>query len=201
MNNDISHDVQDRPWWYIKGENLEKMACNILTDHYTSDEYRPSNRPTIVWNEEKNGKSYECKMLADAIHNGDPLEIKSLHTPFYTCKEYGDNFDANFCLTIGFNGIKNIRKQNIKKIMIWQQFVEKTDYTVHVYNCGRFLIVNFDYIEYIIKEGKAPVHEHLKRKDDPYNDKYNYLFDLGDPHFRVEYDYFTEKKELYLGVY
>lgn len=163
-NTFVPHNTEDRAWWHIHGENLEKKFVELC---------RSKLNLNAIINPEKDDKPY----VPDLIVNDNLADLKTQNTPFFTANRYG--IEPRFAVT--FNKKDYIRYKELYPDLIiyfwidWQQ-LEWKDKKVEYY--GGIFSLPFAEVAKIIEAG-APEHEYMYRQDpNDINSKSSYVLDI-----------------------
>ncbi|WP_133059249.1 hypothetical protein [Burkholderia puraquae] len=163
-NTRISHDTEDRAWWYIHGQLLEDQFVQICRNKLNIDaEINPQ-------------KSHD-NTAPDLLVSGVLADLKTQNTPFFTAGRYG--MDPRF--TVTFNRKDYDRYNSLYPeiaIYFWIDWAQTQYRDIQVDYLGGIFTLPFHEVSAMIDNG-VPEH-HYARRTDPSdrNAKSSFLLDI-----------------------
>lgn len=158
-------DTENKDPWLEFGEQKEKIFIEKVS-------------PKIGLNMEENPKKREDPTALDVLVDGEPADIKTQETPFFTAeKNYG--LPPQFVVTFNKNDYKRYKTKNSPDVYFWVRWQDELKgYGAKVDKMEGVWVASFETIEQAIKSGDAPCHEYRRRKGDSENANSSYLLDL-----------------------
>lgn len=174
MNKDTIHDTEDRSFWYVHGEQLEKQFvefCNANT------ELQAQINPTKLVD----------KTVPDLLMNGYLADLKSQNTPFFTADRYG--IPAQYAVTFNRKDYERYSRLypeiEIYFWIEWQQLEyreRKVKYMRGIYYAP------FSYLKQLIEAG-APEHSYQRReREERSNALSSFVLDVRKLHAVYHYE-------------
>lgn len=161
-----------------KPDNTENKHPWLEFGEQKEERFIEEISPQIGLNMKKNPKKREDPTALDVLVDGEPADIKTQETPFFTAeKKYG--LPPQFVVTFNKNDYDRYRIKNSPDVYFWVRWRDKLEgYGVKIDEMEGVWVASFNSIEQAVKSGDAPCHAYERRKGDSENANSSYLLDL-----------------------
>ena len=171
--NQVIFNTEDRQKWYEWGEEAESDFIAKIVPQIGDDIRINPNKDRCAW--------------AIDLYNytlNRPADLKTQNTPFFTASKYkykGTTCDPTYSITFNRKDYNNYKAHysdcDIYFWIHWKQLKYENKVVEEIYGVW---MGNFSKMAECIESGSAPLHIYKHRRDDDYNSKDSYIFNLLD---------------------
>lgn len=148
-NPEVLHDTEDRGWWHLHGQELEKRFVGLCKTKLNLD---------IRINPEKSHDVY----APDLLVNGAIADLKTQNTPFFTASQYG--IEPRYAVTFNrkdYERYKTLYPEIV--IYFWLDWMQTSSKWGSVEYFGGVFCLPFKELAELIARG-APEHFYIRRQ-------------------------------------
>ncbi|MFB6101212.1 MAG: hypothetical protein ABEJ73_01435 [Haloplanus sp.] len=158
-------DTENKKPWLAFGEQREATFVEDVA-------------PTIGLDAQRNPAKDDDPTALDLLVDGDPADLKTQETPFFTAEKHYD-LPPQYVVTFNANDYHRYRRKANPAIYFWVRWYDElAGYGAEVEAMEGVWHTPFSHIEELIESERAPRHRYQRRRGDPDNANASYLLDL-----------------------